>query len=68
MVLLHLRLTEQEQQLDIPHDIKAQVVVLRKVVVQKDTSSGNLLGGGICLDLNAMTNSFEIMKFSRNSI
>ena len=66
MVLLHLRLTEQEQQLDIPHDIKAQVVVLRKIVVQKDTSAGNLLGGGICLDLNAMTNSFEIMTSEHN--
>jgi len=66
MVLLHLRLTEQEQKLELPHDIKAQHVVLRKVVIQKDVNSGNLLGGGLCLDLNAMTNSYEIMTSEHN--
>ena len=66
MVLLHLRLTSQNEQLDIPHDLKAQSVILRKVIIQKDTASGNLLGGGICLDLNAMTNSFEIMTSEHN--
>ena len=67
MVLLHLRITEANQILSLHHDIKAQYIILRKVVVNKDTSgTTHSTGGGICLDLNSMTNSYEIMTSQHN--
>ena len=69
MVLLHLRITDANQILTLHHDIKAQYIILRKVVIKKDISgSSHTTGGGLCLDLNSMTNSYEIMTSEHNSM
>lgn len=66
MVLLHIRITEQGQALTLHHDIKAQYMVLRKVCIHKKTSTNDNIGTGLCIDLNSMTNTYEIMTTEHN--
>ena len=66
MVLLHIRINSQGQQLVLHHDIKAQYMILRKVCIHKLTASNDNIGTGLCIDLNSMTNSYEIMTTEHN--
>lgn len=66
MVLLHIRINEQGQALTLHHDIKAQYMILRKVCVHKKTATNDNLGVGLCIDLNSMTNTYEIMTTEHN--
>lgn len=66
MVLLHIRITSQDEALSLHHDIKAQYMILRKICIHKTTATNSNIGTGICIDLNSMTNSYEIMTTEHN--
>tara|TARA_Y100001963_G_C6759534_1_gene438733 strand:+ start:1312 stop:1716 length:405 start_codon:yes stop_codon:yes gene_type:complete len=67
MVLLHLRLTEYDSKLTLPHDIKAQELILRKISISKD-SGDQTLGGGVMLDFHQFSNSYELMTSEDNGM
>ena len=65
MPLLHINLTNEKQEVDIGRDIKAQSMILRKIVVVRDALASEDVDNselGLHIDLHRMINGVETLS------
>ena len=61
MPILHMRLDKATTVVELPIDLTAQKMVLRKATILKDTTASQSLGGSVMIDI-PWINSFEMVS------
>jgi len=59
MGILHLRITKNNQNIDLPKEFKAQKLIFLRSIIVKDVNAGATFGGTIMVDLDFF-NGFEM--------
>lgn len=63
MPLLHLHIDEPSKVIELPHDLKAQSLILRQVMINKDIKAANdVTEDGVQIGLSNMFNGFEMLS------
>jgi len=63
MPILHLRLTSNNQQIELPSHINAQRMILKKVAIHKNIVSASSIGSALFIEI-PFINGFELVSNS----